>query len=127
MSIFKYLILLSICTVFCWLAWFLVLFMIDPGEAGLLAFLFFYLSFALALTGTFSVAGLLWRWRFSKDEMAYKQVRIASRQSILFALVMVTTLILQSQRILSWWSLLILLVVAAVVELFFISYKKFNK
>jgi hypothetical protein len=127
MSIFKYLILLAICTVFCWIAWFLVLFMIDPGEAGFLAFLFFYLSFALALIGTFSIVGLMWRWRFSKDEMAYKHVRIASRQSILFALVMVTTLILQSQHLLTWWNLLIVLVVAAGVELFFISYKKFNK
>ena len=127
MSIFKYLILLLICTIFCWIAWFLVLFMIDPGEAGLLAFIFFYLSFALALTGTFSIVGLLWRWRFAKDEMAYKQVRLASRQAILFALVLVSSLLLQSQRHLTWWNLLILLVVAAVVELFFISYKKFNK
>jgi len=127
MSIFKYLILLLICTVLCWSAWFLVLFRIDPGVAGLLAFIFFYSSFALSLTGTFAILGVLLRWRFSKDEMAYKQVSIASRQAILFALVMVVSLILQSQRYLTWWNLLILLLVAAGVELFFISYKKFNK
>ncbi len=105
----------------------MVLFRIDPGVAGLLAFIFFYSSFALSLTGTFAILGVLLRWRFSKDEMAYKQVSIASRQAILFALVMVVSLILQSQRYLTWWNLLILLLVAAGVELFFISYKKFNK
>ena len=128
MSLYKYLIILSICTGLCWLAWFFVLFFVNPFQAGFLALIFFYVSLTFALIGTFSILGFLFRWRILKtDELAYKGVNIASRQSVLFTLLIIAALILQSQRYLTWWILLILIVFAGLIELFFISYKKFNK
>jgi len=101
--------------------------MIEPSEAGLLAFLFFYSSLGFALIGTFSILGVVFRWKVLKDEMAYKHVRVASRQAVLFSLSLIGALLLQSQRSLNWWNLLLLIVGASLVELFFISYKRFNK
>ncbi|MBU1131954.1 hypothetical protein KKC32_01720 [Patescibacteria group bacterium] len=127
MSVNRFLLILAGCTLVCWLAWLAVLIMINPAQAGILAFLFFYLSLGFALVGTFSVFGLLMRWRFSKEEMAHKHMKIASRQSILFAVLILVAFFLQSQRLLTWWNLVILIVIAAFVELFFISYRKLNK
>lgn len=62
-----------------------------------------------------------------KDEIAHRGVNIASRQSVLFSILIIAALFLQSQRFLTWWILVILLVFLAFVELFFISYKKVNK
>lgn len=124
MSLRGYLIILGFGTSLCWLAFFSVIFLINPEQAEFLAFLFFYLSLGFALIGTFAASGTLIRYVFAKDEMAHKHVSIASRQSVLFAGLILLSLFLQSQRLLAWWNLIILVVVAALIELFFISYRK---
>jgi hypothetical protein len=98
----------------------------NPMQAGFLAILLFYLSLCFSLIGSFALVGFLFRWLVAKDDLAYKHVNIASRQAVLFTGLIILTLFLQSQRYLTWWNLLILVVVAGLVELFFISYKKFN-
>jgi hypothetical protein len=128
MSITKYLILLSICTALSFTAWFFVLFFMNPIQGGIPVKIFFYLSLGFALCGAFSLCGYLIRSRITKtDEMAYKGVSIASRQSIVLSGVVLATLILQSQRWLTWWMMLIVLALAGTIELFFISFKKYNR
>lgn len=127
MSLFRYLIILGLATLLCWIALFAVVFFINPGTAGALAFIFFYLSLTFALVGTFSLLGYLLRWVKSREELPHKIVNVASRQSVLFTLLIVVALMLQSQRFLTWWNMLILVAVAGLVEMFFISYKKAHK
>lgn len=125
MTIAKYLWILGVCTALCWVAWFLVLLMLNPVGVGLLALVLFYISLFCALIGTFSIVGYIFRVKIMrKDEMAHKGVNIASRQSVLFSFLLIAALMLQSQRFLTWWTLLILIAVLSFVELFFISYKQ---
>lgn len=127
MNLSKFLIILGISTGICWIAFLAVIFFINPIEVGWLAFVFFYVSLTFALIGSFSLLGILVRWLRHQDELVYKQMNIASRQSLLFTFLIVFALILQSGRYLTWWNLLILVALAVCVEIFFISYKKFNK
>jgi hypothetical protein len=127
MNLYKYLIILSIATLTAWIAWFLVLLLMDPFSGTFLTLIFFYLTLSLALVGTFSVAGYVFRAFIKHDELAYKHVNVASRQSVLLTFLVIVTLILQSFRVLMWWNLLLLILATAFIELFFISYKKTNR
>lgn len=124
MSLKKYLILMSVCTLFCWLALVLVINYIDPTETNLLGFLFFYLSLFLACLGTMSVLGFAVRMKFLKDEIVYKQVGTAFRQAVMFSFLVTGSLFLQSKSLLTWWNILLFILALTILEFFFISYKK---
>ena len=127
MTIKSYLLILTICSIACWIAWLLVLFLIDPS-VSLLGVVIFYLTLGFALIGTFSVGGYFLREKFfHKNELTYKKINIASRHSVLFAILIIIALILQSQRYLSWWNLLILITVIGFIEIFLASYKKIKR
>ena len=100
MSLQRYLIILGLATLLCWVALFAVVFLINPSSAGWLGFIFFYLSLGFALIGTFSLVGYLVRMLKSDDEMPHKIVSIASRQSLLFSCLIILALVLQSKRFL---------------------------
>ena len=107
-------------TVFCWGAWALVLFFVNPQEAGILGFLMFYISLFLGLLGIFSIFGFIIRYLTKKEKFIYKQVQIAFRQGFMFALLLTGALFLQGERLLVWWNLLLFIAVLSVVEYFFI-------
>lgn len=128
MSLYKYVIVFGVCTLFCWVAWFFVLLLMNPTTDGLLALVLFYLSLSLALVGTFSILGGIFRLAvLRKNEIPHRGMNIASRQSVLFTILIIASLILQSQDYLTWWILLTLIFVLSFVELFFVSYKRFNR
>lgn len=122
MTLKRYLILMSLATLICWLAWLIVIFKIDPYGAGFLAFLFFYLSFFLALTGTFATLGLIVRIWLIKHELVIRQAGTAFRQAILFSVLIIGVLILLSLKLLTWWIITLFIAVLAVLEFFFLSY-----
>ncbi len=124
MTLKKYLILMSLCTLFCWLAFVLVINYIDPTEANFLGFLFFYFSLFLACLGTMSVLGFAIRMKIFRDEIVYKQVSAAFRQAIMFSILVVGSLFLQSKSLLTWWNILLFILALTVLEFFFISYKR---
>lgn len=126
MSLKYYLILIGVSTTICWLGFLFILFFINPVITGWLSFVLFYLSLFLSLVGSFSLIGFTLRFLFKKHDIVYKQMNIASRQSILLAFLVIIVLLLQSQRFLYWWSLMILVIIFSLLELFFISYKKFQ-
>jgi hypothetical protein len=116
MSITKYFILLGLCTGLCWAALFAVVFLMNPNEAGWLAFLLFYISIGLASLGTAAIFLFFIKSKTSKDELPHKLLKASSRQAVVIALLIVIVLILQSFRWLAWWNLLTLLAVAGVIE-----------
>lgn len=124
MTLRQYLILMTISAVFCWAIWVFVLFMIDPTTAGLLGFAFFYLSLFLALAGTMSVLGLLFRMKFGKEEAVFRTVTTSFRQATLLALLLIGGLFLKSKNLLAWWNIVLLVLALAILEFFFISYQK---
>lgn len=127
MSIGKFFVILGLATGLSWLAWLAVLFFMNPAESGLIALTLFYSSLSFSLIGTFLFIGYLVRGLSNDTEMPYKHVKAASRQSFLFTVLIVLSLLMQSYRLLTWWNLLILVALIGFVELFFISYKKYNK
>lgn len=126
MTLKKYLNLMSILTVLCWLAWALVIFFINPNQSGLIGFILFYFSLFLAVTGTFAILGFIIRARISKKPI-FKQVEISFRQSIWIALLVVLILILQGLTLLRWWNASFLVLFLVFLELFFLeSGRKFK-
>ena len=116
--------MMFITTLISWLAWGIIIFSLNPFEADFLGLTFFYSTLFLSLVGTISMLGNIVRKRFVKDDILFRQVIISFRQAVLFAVLIVMSLILQSNEILSWWSILFLIGALTVIELFAISKKK---
>jgi hypothetical protein len=123
MSLKYYLIIMSVATLVCWVAWLMVLYYINPTEAGVVGFLIFYSSFALAVLGTFSLLGFFGRVWFSKEQIIFRHLGVAFRQAVWFAILLAVSLILQSQGLLTWWNGLLLITFLTIVEFMFLSRK----
>lgn len=121
MSLKKYVIGMIFATVFCWTAWGLILFYIDPKAAGIVGLVCFHLSLFFSLVGTFTLTGLALRIRFSHNEILFAHVGVAFRQAVLLATVIVGCLIFQQFRILNWWDGTLFAVSVGLLEFYFMS------
>jgi hypothetical protein len=110
-------------TLFCWLAWLVVLFYMNPDEGGVVGFTMFYLSLFLALIGTFSLLGFFIRVWFSKETFIFRHLGVATRQSLWFSILLIVTLMFQGGGMLKWWSALLLVLFLVLMEFFFITRK----
>lgn len=109
-------------TLICWVAWALVIRSTDPATAPWFIFFFFYASLFLALLGTFTLLGFLWRiWQQREAVVLLRHVRKTFRQGFLFAALVTGALALRAQGWLTWWSALLLLLVLVVVESLFFT------
>lgn len=115
---------MTLTTVVCWAAWAMIINITNPAEAGFWGFFFFYASLFLALAGTLSVIGFFIRKLVLKEELAFRHVAVSFRQAVLFAILVVGSLILQSKGLLTWWNILLFILVLTILEFFFISFKK---
>lgn len=106
---------MSLGAAICWGAWIAIISNLDPSQAGIAGFIFFYSTLFFALTGTLSVAGFLIRKLFvgANDPFVYRHVRTTFRQGIFISFAILIFLLLQQLRVLTWWNTLILLVIAA--------------
>ncbi len=123
MSLKKYLILMTTTTFVCWLAWLIVLFYINPEEAGLVGFTLFYFSLFFALVGTFSLLGFFIRVWFTKDMVIFRFLGIATRQAFWLAILLVAALFMQSANFFHWWSIGLVILLLLLLEFFFLSRK----
>lgn len=124
MNFRDYLLVMSIATAAAWIAWLVVLVSIDPVRTSTLGFVFFYLTLAIALVGTLSIAGAGIRTLVKKNELVSRHVVISLRQSILFTILLLGSLILMSRDIFTWWMAVLLIIIVALIELVFLSSKK---
>jgi hypothetical protein len=113
---------MSLSTAFCWLVFSYVIWTVNPEITNGLGFGLFYLSLFLALSGTAALAGFLIRFVFLRHELAVNAVKIAFRQSFLFAGFIVAALFLLSRNLLTWLNLLILIIGLSTLEFFLLSY-----
>lgn len=123
MSLRRFLILATLGTVISWVGWLTILFYINPATAGSIGLTLFYLALFFALAGTFTLLGFFVRVWFTKEPVIYRHVGIAVRQSVLFSILVVGSLMLQGNLLYSWWSAALLLAALAILELFFLSRK----
>lgn len=124
MTLRKYLILMSLGTLVSWFAFGMVVTYLNPGSAGTLGFIFFYLSLFLSVTGTLTVAGFAWRYVRHRDEVLFRHVSISFRQGALLGLLVIASLFLESKNLLSWWNLGLLVVGLTLLEFFWLSARR---
>lgn len=122
MTLRQYLLFMSALTLVAWGLWLLLLLNFHPNTSGALTFFFFYATLLLALTGAWSIAGLLVRrGRVSGRILLFRAVRRAFRQGVLLSTLMVGTLFLHGMRFLTWWNALILVALIAALEAFYLT------
>jgi len=124
MTLRKYLILMGMASLVCWLAFLLVIFYMNPITTGPLAVVFFYSSLFLSLVGSFAIIGFALRRKFLQGELIFRQVAVTFRQAFLFGLLVVASLWMQKFKMLTWYNSVLLILAVAVLEFFFLSTKR---
>ena len=114
---------MTLITLVCWVAWLVVLFYLNPFEAGFVGLLLFYISLFFALFGSFALLGFFLRVWFSKEQIIFRHLGIATRQSLWFSVLLVSTLLLQGSGFIRWWNILLLIIFLTLLEFFFLSRK----
>ncbi len=123
MTLKKYLSLMSLAAIICWVCFGIIIFNLNPEITNFYGFLLFYFGLFAALLGTLSLLGFIIRARFS-EELIAKQVIISFRQAIWLSCLIIFFLVLQSLRLLKWWNISLFVLFLALLEFFFISYNR---
>lgn len=111
-----YLVILAISILLSWGACFYILFNFDPFKINLFVLSFFYFTLFLALLGTFSVLFLLIHRFFRREEVIGRQIKISLRQAFLFSILIIISLVLLRQKILTWWNFVLLFLAFLALE-----------
>ncbi|MFA5986210.1 MAG: hypothetical protein WC819_02580 [Parcubacteria group bacterium] len=98
-----------------------VIFFTDPVDIGYIAFVLFYITFFLTMSGL-SIVILTWLWhKMAKDVVTLGEVGMAVRQGFLLGFLMSILIGMQQMRILLWWDALIALAAILLIELYFLT------
>ncbi len=104
MTFKQYLIIMSIATLLCWVAFGFVLFTVDPFYAAATSFVFFYVSLFLSLVGTVSIISCVLLYRFARTpEPMFRYVQKSFRVALLCSIAIVALLVLQLSGYLNFW------------------------
>lgn len=120
MTLRDYLIALSMGTIAALTAAGIVIVAIDPVSAGSLAFLALYVTLGSGCIGLFSLAGTLVRMLRNPHADVGMVVARSLRQGIFFSVLVVVSLSLSSQNMLTVWTVLLLVILVTLVEFFFL-------
>lgn len=124
MTLKKYLMAMAVLAAICWTIFLFVTSVVNPETTSYLGFILFYLSLFMAASGTASLVGFLIRFVALRHELVFYAVKIAYRQSFMFALFVVITLILLSYDLFTWLNLVMLLAVFLIMETVMIHSQK---
>ena len=107
--------------VFCWAAFLVVIFKIDPFSSGFIGLFSFYLILFLAFMGTLSLIGFFIRSIFLKKTVLFRHIGISLRQAIMFSVLIVVSLMLQANKLFTWWNAILLILSLTLMEFFFLA------
>ncbi len=125
MHVKTYNVSMVLATVIAWLGFSVILSNFDPTQANWVVFLLFYLVLFLALLGTLSLLGFWFRKLWNRQRGVVRvMVTESFRQGIIFSIVLIVALWLQSMRVLSWWNMLILIILASVLEFVILLFRQ---
>ncbi|PLX28523.1 hypothetical protein C0581_02120 [Candidatus Parcubacteria bacterium] len=114
-------------TILCWISWVFVIINVDPFQTTYLGFVFFYMSFFLALLGTISLLTFLsYKLFASRDLPLFRYVQISFKQSVFITAFIIMFLYLRGGGFLNIWNALLLFVIFILVISFTISIKHKN-
>lgn len=120
MSVRNFLIFLGLSTLLCWFAWLTVLWFIDPNNSGFVGIFCFYISLFFALIGTLTLFGFFARFFLNRKEAPFRHIGVALRQGVLFATIVVGSLVLKGNDVFVWWSVILFVMGVTVFEIFFL-------
>lgn len=103
-------------TALAWSAWGLVVWQINPDQAGAMGLALFFLTFGFGLVGLFATASMAYRVLVLRRSVILREARIAFRQALLLALAACVFLFLASQELFVWWTALLVFLVFGGVE-----------
>ncbi len=110
MTLKQYLTLMILSTVLCWAAWIFVLVNVDPTQTSAIGFLFFYISFLLAIIGSASLLLFGIYKRVSRGELPmFRLVQKSFRDASAIAVVISALLYLQGRGIIHVSALILFL------------------
>ncbi len=105
MTLRQYLTIMGIASLVCWAALVFVMIHINPYEASIASFFFFYASMFLALFGTSAIVSYLLHVKFGNEEIPiFRFVSRSFRDAILLSSVVVTLLFLRQLHVLNIWT-----------------------
>lgn len=113
--------ILIIATFFSWAAWGVVLNQTSPFSSGSFAIPLFYLTTFLAVASTFALFATLLASSFSPRRSPQRVANISIRQGIILGSIIVTALIFQQFRVLTWWDAALLIAMGILIEISFLD------
>jgi len=114
MTLRGYSIIMIFSTIISWILWVVIVNTVDPFVTNWIGFILFYFSLFLSLLGTSALLGFFIRI-IVKQELVFKIVKDAFRQSFLFSFLIIASLFLLSRDLFSWLKIL---------EFFLLSYEQ---
>lgn len=121
MTFRMYIIFMSVATLLSWAAWALVMWNMDPTQAGFAGFFMFYLTLFMALIGSLTLLGVLYRvLLLRRRNVLTREVRVAFRHAVLLSVVAIVSLALSGQGLLRWWVILGFVIFMSVLEYLFL-------
>jgi len=118
---------MSVVTAACWLILVFIIWTVNPEITNWIGFLMFYFSLFLALVGTATIIGFVVRFIVFKEELIFRLVKEAFRQSFLFSALVIISLILLVSNLFSWLNVLLLVIGLSALEYFLLSWQKQGK
>ncbi len=107
---------MTLVALICWFLWGMIVVTTNPFTAGVWALVFFYLTLFCAVTSTAGVAGVILRRFVSRPGDHTIQVITALRQAVLFAVLLVSALLLLSHDLFQWTNAALVIGIIAVIE-----------
>jgi len=121
MPLRRYLFIMGFGTLISWGALVLVILNIDPFASGFIGLFSFYVMLFLSLMGTFSLFGFFVRIIFVRRSVLFRHIGVSLRQSVLFSLLIMISLMLQANSLFTWWNAILLILGLALLEFFFLG------
>jgi hypothetical protein len=122
MTLKSYLLLMIFATLVCWGILAGVVITVNPDSTNLPGFALFYAALFLALMGTSAIFGFLLRFALLRQQLAFRSVSEAFRQSFLFSSLIIFALFLLSHHLFTWLNIGLLVAAIALIEFFLICY-----
>lgn len=127
MSLRQYLAIMTGATIISWLIWLTVILYFDPSTAGIVGFVFFYVSLFLSILGTSTLVGFIVRAKIIKNEDAiFRHMKKNFRQGFIFSIFCIVVLLLAQFKLLTWWNFALLVTLYAFTEGLIFTNRKYQ-
>jgi len=111
-------------TAVAWLLWLYVIWSVNPLETNFIGFGLFYATLFLAVLALATLLGFFARFVLLKKSLVFQAVAEAFRQSFLFGILIVTSLVLIDYKLFSWLNILSLALFLSFLEFLTLSLRE---